>query len=172
MAPIMNENPVFEPAQEDPSGCRPAVAVEIPIRKSTVASDLPYPEYATPGSSGVDLIAANTEPIILRRGEISLVPTGLSLALPLGLEAQVRARSGLALKHGVTLVNGPGTIDADYRGEIGVILTTLKDEPFVINRGDRIAQMVFAPVVQAGFVAVDELPDSKRGTGGFGHTGV
>ncbi len=165
----MKENPVLNPAKKIPSA---PTGVEIPIKKSAQTQDLPYPKYATAGSSGVDLHAANTENITLRRGEITLVPTGISLALPLGIEAQVRARSGLALKHGVALVNGPGTIDADYRGEIGVILTTLKDEPFVIKRGERIAQLVFAPICQAHFVVAEELSESERGAGGFGHTGV
>ncbi len=173
MGPIMNENPALEPAKENADVDQAAPRErQVMIRRSDQAKDLPCPRYATPGSSGVDLHAANTEPITLRRGEITLVPTGISLAMPRGMEAQVRARSGLALKHGVTLVNGPGTIDADYRGEIGVIMTTLKDEPFVIRRGDRIAQMVFAPICQPVLSPVEELPDSERGAGGFGHTGV
>lgn len=135
-------------------------------------ADLPYPAYATSGSAGVDLIAAVTEPVLVRRGEIALIPTGISIAMPDGLEAQVRARSGLALKHGLTLVNSPGTIDADYRGEIGVILSTLKDEPYEVTRGQRIAQMVFARVERVVLEPVDELPETARGAGGFGSTGV
>lgn len=165
----MNDNPVIDPAKENAS--RPN-RLEVMIKKSAKAEDLPYPEYATPGSSGVDLRAANDESIVLKRGEITLVPTGISIAIPLGFEAQVRARSGLALKHGVALVNAPGTIDADYRGEIGIIMTTLKDTPFVIQRGERIAQLVFAPISLAEFTPVEELPDTERGAGGFGHTGV
>ena len=144
----------------------------IPIVRAEAAADLPYPDYATEGASGVDLRAAVTEPVWVRRGEIVLVPTGIALALPNGIEAQVRARSGLALRHGITLVNGPGTIDADYRGEIGVILSNLKDEPFLVERGMRIAQLVFAPVLRVRFAAVADLELSERGAGGFGHTGV
>lgn len=143
----------------------------IAVRRTPESADLPYPEYATPGASGVDLRAACAEPIVLRRGEVKLVPTGLMIALPEGVEAQIRARSGLALKHGITLVNGPGTIDADYRGEIGVILSNLLDEPFVVERGMRVAQMVFAPVLKVRFEPVDALDESERGVGGFGHTG-
>ncbi|MFT7617732.1 MAG: dUTP pyrophosphatase [Planctomycetota bacterium] len=165
----MSENPVQDPAKENASCPMP---IEVLIKKSVIAKDLPYPAYATAGASGVDLRAANDEPMVLKRGEITLVPTGISIVIPSGFEAQVRARSGLALKHGVALVNAPGTIDADYRGEIGVIMTTLKDTPFVIQRGERIAQLVFAPICQANFVAVDELPETERGAGGFGHTGV
>lgn len=142
------------------------------ISRRPDCSDLPYPTYATPGAAGVDLIASVDEPVIVRRGEIVLVPTGISLAMPPGLEAQVRARSGLALRHGLTLVNGPGTIDSDYRGEVGVILTTLKDEPYVVERGQRIAQLVFARVERVTFTPVDELEDSERGAGGFGSTGI
>ncbi len=165
----MNEDPILAKAKQEASGPH---QVEVQIRKSAQAADLPYPAYATPGSSGVDLRAANLEPITLKAGEITLVPTGISIALPFGTEAQVRARSGLALKHGITLVNAPGTIDADYRGEIGVIMTTLGNEPFVIRRGERIAQLVFAPVYHAQFREVDTLPATQRGSGGFGHTGV
>ena len=136
------------------------------------AADLPYPAYATPGASGVDLVAAIPSPLVIRPGRISVVPTGMALALPDDLEAQVRARSGLALKHGLTLVNGPGTIDADYRGEIGVIMTTLRSEPFTLERGMRIAQLVFAPIVRVRFEPCEELPASERGAGGFGHTGL
>ncbi len=143
----------------------------IPIARTAEAADLPYPRYATEGSSGVDLRAAVTTPILLVRGEVQLIPTGIRIALPPGIEAQVRARSGLALKHGITLVNGPGTIDADYRGEIGVILSNLKNEAFRVERGMRIAQLVFAPVLRVRFEEVTELDSSERGAGGFGHTG-
>ena len=146
-------------------------SIEIPILKSADSADLPYPAYATEFSSGVDLLAAVREPISLRRGSIVLIPTGIRVAIPQGLEGQVRPRSGLALRHGVALVNSPGTIDADYRGEIAVIMTVLKDEPFTIERGMRIAQLVFAPVTRIKFVEADELPPSDRGTGGFGHSG-
>lgn len=136
------------------------------------AEDLPLPDYATPGSSGADLSAAIDEPVVVRMGAVSLVPTGLKLAIPQGYEVQVRPRSGLALKAGLTLVNAPGTIDSDYRGEVSVIVTCVTEEPCIINRGDRIAQMIVAPVSQARWIATDALPETERGTGGFGHTGV
>lgn len=147
-------------------------AIEIPIVRASHAADLPYPTYATESSSGVDLCAAVSAPVVLRRGEITLCPTGISVAIPRGFEGQVRPRSGLALKHGVTLVNSPGTIDADYRGEISVILTTMKDEPFRIERGMRIAQLVFCPIAHARFIPVEQLDATQRGAGGFGHTGI
>lgn len=130
------------------------------------------PEYATEQSAGVDLRANLEEPVTLAPMQRCLVPTGLSIALPKGVEAQVRPRSGLALKKGVTVLNSPGTIDADYRGEIGVILINLGQEPFVINDGERIAQMVIARHEQAEWQAVDVLDETERGAGGFGHTGV
>lgn len=130
------------------------------------------PEYATLDSSGVDLRASNRETIVLKPGVVSLIPTGIKIAIPPGYEAQVRPRSGLALKHGVTLVNSPGTIDADYRGEIGVIATTLKAEGFEVSRGMRIAQLIFAPVSRVQFAPQETLPDTDRGAGGFGHTGT
>ncbi len=133
--------------------------------------DLPLPAYQTRGSAGADLHAAIVEPVTIRQGEIHLIPTGISVAIPPGHEAQVRPRSGLALREGLALVNAPGTIDSDYRGEIKVIVTCLKAEPCTIRRGDRIAQLVFAPVVQARFRVVQALRESRRGTGGFGHTG-
>ncbi|MEZ6195012.1 MAG: dUTP diphosphatase [Planctomycetota bacterium] len=146
--------------------------LRVALRRLPHGRDLPLPGYATAGAAGVDLYAAVEEDLVLRRGEIALCPTGIALALPDGYEAQVRARSGLALKYGVTLVNGPGTIDADYRGEIGVILTTLKDEPFRIERGMRIAQLVISSVTRAVFVEDDRLSETDRGDGGFGHTGL
>ena len=127
------------------------------------------PAYATQGSAGVDLRAS--EPCVIPPGGRALVPTGLRIALPEGYEAQVRPRSGLALKHGVTLLNSPGTIDSDYRGEIGVILINLGQEPFSIQPGDRIAQMVFAPVTRGVWDEVDVLDETERGAGGFGSTG-
>lgn len=132
---------------------------------------LPLPAYATPGSAGADLRAAVRSELTLRPGHRTLVPTGLAIALPQGWEAQVRPRSGLAVKHGVTVLNAPGTIDADYRGEIKVALVNLGDEPMVLRRGDRIAQLVVAPVVQVVWQPTDALPDSVRGGGGFGSTG-
>jgi dUTP pyrophosphatase len=130
------------------------------------------PEYETKGSAGVDLQANVDSPVVLKPMERYLVPTGLFIEIPEGYEAQVRARSGLAIKHGISLVNGIGTIDSDYRGEIKVILINLGDKDFVINSGDRIAQMVFIKHEQADFELVEVLDETERGTGGFGHTGV
>lgn len=130
------------------------------------------PAYATPQSAGMDLRANIEAPITLRPLERRIVPTGLYIALPEGYEAQVRPRSGLALKHGITVLNSPGTIDSDYRGEIGVLLINLSDTPFVINVGERIAQMVVARHEQAELIEVEELDDTERGAGGYGHTGV
>lgn len=120
----------------------------------------------------MDLLAAVTEPLTLQPGQWRLVPTGLLVSIPHGYEAQVRPRSGLALKHGITVLNAPGTIDSDYRGEIGVILINLGDKEFTVCRGDRIAQMIFSPVVTANMIVVEALETSARGNGGFGHTGV
>lgn len=130
------------------------------------------PAYATPQSAGMDLRANIDAPITLRPMERRLIPTGLHIALPEGYEAQVRPRSGLALKRGITVLNSPGTIDADYRGEVGVLLINLSQEDFVINDGERIAQMVIARHEQADFVVVEELDQTERGEGGYGHTGV
>jgi dUTP pyrophosphatase len=130
------------------------------------------PRYATPLSAGMDLRANLDEPVTLHPMERVLVKTGLFIALPEGYEAQVRPRSGLALKHGITVLNTPGTIDADYRGEIGVLLVNLSQEDFVVNDGERIAQMVIARHEQADFEVVEELDETERGTGGYGHTGV
>ena len=132
----------------------------------------PLPRYATPLSAGVDLRANLDAPITLPPMGRCLVPTGLRIALPAGYEAQVRPRSGLALKHGITLLNTPGTIDADYRGEIGVIMANLSAEPFTIADGDRIAQLVVARHETAGWEPVETLDDTERGEGGFGHSGV
>jgi dUTP pyrophosphatase len=134
--------------------------------------DLPLPEYATIHSAGVDLMAAIDADMVLKPMQRSLVPTGIAIALPDNYEAQVRPRSGLALKHGISLVNTPGTIDADYRGEIKVLLINLGQEDFVITRGMRIAQMVVAPVTQVSFATVDSLDATQRSDGGFGSTGV
>ena len=130
------------------------------------------PAYATPQSAGMDLRANLDAPITLHPMERRLIPTGLHIALPEGYEAQVRPRSGLALKHGLTVLNTPGTIDADYRGEIGVVLINLSQEDFVINDGERIAQMVIARYDQGDLVVVEELDQTERGEGGYGHTGV
>ena len=130
------------------------------------------PAYATPLSAGLDLRANIDEPLTLQPLQRALVPTGLSMALPAGYEAQVRPRSGLVLKHGITVLNTPGTIDADYRGEVGIILINLSAEPFTIHDGDRIAQMVVARCEQAECIGVESLDDTERGSGGFGHSGV
>lgn len=133
--------------------------------------DLPPPAYATAGAAGMDLHAAVEAPLTLAPGARALVPTGIRIALPPGFEAQVRPRSGLALRHGVGMVNSPGTIDSDFRGQIGVLLINWGDEPFTLRRGDRIAQLVVAPVAGVVWQRVEELPLSSRGEGGFGHSG-
>jgi len=130
------------------------------------------PTYATPQSAGMDLRANLEEPVVLHPMERRLIPTGLHIALPEGYEAQVRPRSGLALKHGLTVLNAPGTIDADYRGEIGVVLINLSQEDFTINDGERIAQLVVARYEQVEFSLVETLDETERGEGGYGHTGV
>lgn len=132
----------------------------------------PLPQYATPQSAGMDLRANLDAPVTLRPMERRLIPTGLHIALPAGYEAQIRPRSGLALKKGITVLNSPGTIDADYRGEIGVLLINLSQEDFVVNDGERIAQMVIARYEQGGFIAVNVLDETERGAGGYGHTGI
>ena len=141
------------------------------IMQTDNAKDLPLPQYMSAGAAGMDLYANVQEDVVLVPGEIVLVPTGICIALPIGFEAQIRPRSGLALKHGVTLVNTPGTIDSDYRGEIKVIMTCLGKEPFVIRRGDRIAQMVVAAYTRVDWLCAECLDDTARGAGGFGHTG-
>ena len=145
--------------------------VTIALRRLPHGEGLALPSYATDGSAGLDLLAAVEDEVILAPGERRLVPTGIAIALPPGTEAQVRPRSGLALKHGLTVLNSPGTIDSDYRGEVGVILINLGQAPFSIPRGSRIAQMVIAPVTRAGWQEVDDLDQSARGAGGFGSTG-
>ncbi|MBI1818217.1 MAG: dUTP diphosphatase [Deltaproteobacteria bacterium] len=135
-------------------------------------AELPLPAYASTSAAGMDLMADVTDPIQLLPHQRVLIPTGIAVALPPGFEAQVRPRSGLALRHGITLLNSPGTIDADYRGEIGVILVNLSTELYEIKRGDRIAQLIIAPVSQAQWQVVAELEATARGDGGFGHTGI
>jgi len=144
------------------------------VRVARVAGseDLPLPRYATAGSAGLDLAAAVEGDLVLEPGARALVPTGLRIALPAGYEAQVRPRSGLALRSGLVLPNAPGTIDADYRGEISVLLMNAGRESFTVRRGDRVAQLVVAPVVQAQLVEVATLDATARGAGGFGHTGI
>lgn len=144
---------------------------EIAIRRLPGSEDLPLPRKMSRGASGFDLFAAVDEPLTLMPGERKLISTGIALEMPAGVEAQVRSRSGLALRHGVAVLNSPGTIDSDYRGEVGVILVNLGEEPFVVNRGDRIAQLVFGRVLDVRFVEVERLGVTERGDGGFGHTG-
>jgi dUTP diphosphatase len=146
--------------------------IAVPVQILPHGEGLPLPRYATSGSAGVDLQAAVAAPLLLRPGARVDVPTGIAIALPEGWEGQVRPRSGLALKHGVTVLNSPGTIDADYRGEIRVILANLGDAPFPIARGERIAQLVIAPVSRAEWQVAAELPPTRRGAGGFGSTGT
>ncbi|MCQ2216223.1 MAG: dUTP diphosphatase [Bacteroidales bacterium] len=143
------------------------VSVKI-VNKSSNA----LPQYSTEQAAGMDIRANNPEPIVLAPLECKLIPTGLFIELPVGYEAQIRPRSGLAIKNGITVLNTPGTIDSDYRGEINVILVNLSNEPFTVNMGDRICQMVIAKHEQAEFVQVSTLDDTERGIGGFGHTGV
>ena len=145
--------------------------IEVPLQRLPHGAGLPLPSYATADAAGLDLVAAVAEAIELAPGARRLVPTGISIALPPGYEAQLRPRSGLALKHGVTLLNSPGTIDADYRGEVGVILINLGEAPFHLQRGDRIAQLVIAPVARLAWRESETLPESTRGAGGFGSTG-
>lgn len=134
-------------------------------------ADLPLPFYHSELAAGMDVAAAVIEPLVLEPGEISMVPTGFAVALPPGFELQVRPRSGLAVKHGITVVNSPGTIDADYRGEVKIGLINLGRKPYTVQRGDRIAQLVLAPVCRAEISVVTELEETARNTGGFGHTG-
>lgn len=146
--------------------------VRVALQRLPLGDGLPIPGYMSEHAAGADLCAAVREQLTLLPGARALVPTGFSIAVPPGYEAQVRPRSGLAIRRGVTCLNSPGTIDADYRGEVQVVLANFGTEPFVIHRGDRIAQMVVAPVAHASFDLVDELPPTLRGEGGFGSTGV
>jgi dUTP pyrophosphatase len=145
--------------------------IDVRVLRLPHGEGLPLPAYQSDGAAGFDLLAAIDVPIELAPGARALVPTGLAIALPPGYEAQVRPRSGLAARHGVTVLNSPGTVDADYRGEVKAILVNLGTEPFLITRGERIAQMVVAPVTRALLVEVENLDDTARGTGGFGSTG-
>lgn len=135
-------------------------------------TDIPLPRYMTPQAAGMDLSAALRENLLLHRGEIALVPTGFAMAIPEGFEAQIRPRSGLAIKHGIGLINSPGTIDADYRGEVKLAVINLGPDSYTIRRGDRIAQMIIQKVVQAKFEIVEKLDETRRSDGGFGHTGT
>ena len=134
-------------------------------------NDIALPHYATEGSAGMDIRAAINDELIINAGEVKLVPTNIKVEIPVGYEIQVRPRSGLALKHGIGLLNSPGTIDSDYRGEVGIIMKNFSEKDFVVKRGDRIAQLVLAKYSFAEVVEVDALSDSQRGEGGFGHTG-
>jgi len=142
----------------------------VAIRRMPGTEDLPLPCYMTDQAAGMDLVAAVEREAVLQPGERALIPAGVMVALPQGYEAQIRPRSGLALRHGVTLLNAPGTIDADYRGEVGIILINHGREPFVVRRGDRIAQMVVQSVCHVRWAVCAELPATRRGSGGFGHT--
>lgn len=146
--------------------------VTVKLQQLPHGKGLPHPEYATEHSAGMDLMAATYDKIVLGPMERQLIPTGIAIALPDGCEAQIRPRSGLAFKHGISLVNTPGTIDADYRGEIKVLMINLGNEPFTVERGMRIAQMVIAPVTRARWQQVDALDDTARADGGFGSTGI
>ncbi len=146
--------------------------ITVRVRRLEGNEDILIPAYESEGSSGMDLRAAVMEPVLLKKGEIRLIPTGLAVSIPPGYEAQIRPRSGLALRHGIGMVNSPGTIDSDYRGEIGIILVNWGAGPFTVRRGDRIAQMVITRVFRADLVEVNDLDDTRRGQGGFGHTGT
>ena len=148
------------------------MSVEFAFRALPHFGELPLPAYATTGAAGMDIVAAVTEDLVLAPGARSAVPTGLSMAVPAGHEVQVRPRSGLALRHGVTVANAPGTIDSDYRGEVKILLVNLGDAEFTVSRGMRIAQIVLAPVTRADPKLVEELDDTARGSGGFGSTGL
>ncbi|MBM4066453.1 MAG: dUTP diphosphatase [Planctomycetes bacterium] len=145
--------------------------IQVRVVRKQGCGDLPLPQYMSEAASGMDLYAAVDKAVQIERHEIKLIPTGVHIELPLGYEAQVRPRSGLALKHGLTIVNTPGTIDSDYRGEIGIILCNLGKERFTVERGMRIAQLVIQPVFRAELIEVEYLEETRRGAGGFGHTG-
>ena len=144
----------------------------IQFRKLNHAKDLPLPGYESDSAAGMDIRAALPEPLVIKAGERVLIPTGLQMAVPTGYEAQIRPRSGLAIRNGITMLNSPGTIDADYRGEVKMIAINLGHEDFIVNHGDRIAQMVIAPVTKFPVEEVEELTSTERGEGGFGSTGV
>jgi dUTP pyrophosphatase len=146
--------------------------VKVPVTQLSHGEKLDLPRYETNGSAGMDLMAAISEPVVLSPGGRDLIPTGLAIAIPSGFEGQIRPRSGLAIKHGISCVNTPGTIDSDYRGEVKVPVINLSAEDFTIEPGMRIAQIIFAPVVQIEWETVEQLPKTKRGAGGFGHTGT
>lgn len=146
--------------------------IDVKLTRLKNNKNLPLPDYKSEGSSGMDIRADLEGPILLNPGEIKLITTGLAISIPKGYEAQIRPRSGLALHHGIGMVNSPGTIDSDYRGEIGIIMINWGSESFTINNGDRIAQVVFTRVIRANIVEVGNLDETPRGQGGFGHTGI
>ncbi|HOB29385.1 MAG TPA: dUTP diphosphatase [Bacillota bacterium] len=146
--------------------------VELPVEILPHAAGLPLPAYMSAGAAGMDLYAAVKEAVILDPGAVQLIPTGLKAAVPAGYELQIRPRSGLAIRHGISLLNSPGTVDADYRGEIKVILINLGPSAFTVRRGDRIAQMILCPIPRIKLLPTDTLPQTVRGEGGFGHTGT
>ena len=146
--------------------------IPVKIKRLKEDHDLPLPDYETEGSSGMDIRASVTEDISVNPGEIKLIPTGLALSIPPGYEGQIRPRSGLALKHGIGMVNAPGTIDSDYRGELGLIVINWGKKPFTIKRGDRIAQIIICKVYRADLFEAEDLDSTPRGEGGFGHSGV
>ena len=146
--------------------------IRLKVKRIGDNRDIPLPAYESQGSAGMDIRASVKEPVSLMPGEIRLIPTGLAISVPPGYEAQIRPRSGLALRHGIGIVNSPGTIDSDYRGEIGILLINWGAEPFTINRRDRIAQIVISRVFQVDLTEMDDLDQTIRGEGGFGHTGI
>jgi dUTP pyrophosphatase len=146
--------------------------IPVRIKRLDGNKDLNLPSYESEGSSGMDIRANVKDPVVIGPGEIKFIQTGLAVSVPPGFEAQIRPRSGLALKHGIGMVNSPGTIDSDYRGEIGIILINWGREPFVVREGDRIAQMIIARVYQADLIEAEDLDATSRGQGGFGHTGI
>ena len=146
--------------------------IKVMVKKSPGDEDIPLPRYMSPNAAGMDLYAAVKKDTTLKPGEIKLISTGITIALPPGFEAQIRPRSGLAIKHGLSIPNTPGTIDADYRGEVRIILINLGENPFTVKRGDRIAQMTINKVYQAHFELSTELSSTERNEGGFGHTGI
>ena len=145
--------------------------VEVKIQRMEGNEDLPLPRYMSAGASGMDLFAAVTDAVTIPPKEVAVIPLGIRIALPEGFEAQVRPRSGLAARHGIGVLNSPGTVDSDYRGEVKVILFNFGKEDFIVNRGDRIAQMIIARIARANLVEQEHLEDTQRGSGGFGHTG-
>ena len=145
--------------------------IRVLVKKSPGNEDIPLPQYMSPHAAGMDLYAAVKEETTITPSKIKLIPTGISISLPVGFEAQVRPRSGLAIKHGIGILNTPGTIDADYRGEVGVILINLGENPFVVKRGDRIAQLIINKIYHAYLEPSPDLPPTERNDGGFGHTG-